>query len=116
MDPGLNAGRAESGARGYRPPRRSAGLASWGGSDASCGVGCGSVVLATNTQLHIGQAFKLSEIDAMNRRGELLNAAAIGLDVGGGVGLSVGAAWTITDWSRHRRSERAPLRVAWYRP
>jgi hypothetical protein len=87
-----------------------------GGAARLEGAGCDGAALATGAQLHSGQAFTLGEIDARNRRGEALNAAAIGLDIAGGVALAVGAAWTIADWSRHQRSERAPLRVAWRRP
>ena len=106
----------EPAGRGWRPPAGPLALLVGGGAALVVGIACGGAALATGGQLRSGKAFTLREIDAMNRRGEVLNAAAISLDIADGVALTVGAAWTIADWSRHRRSERAPLRVAWHRP
>ena len=102
----------ERAARGWRPPPGALALLVGRGAALLAGIGCGGTALATNGQLHSGQAFTLREIELMSSRGEVLNAAAIGLDIVGGVALTAGAVWTIADWSRHRRSERAPLRVA----
>lgn len=105
----------EPAGRGWRPPAGALALLVGGGAALVAGIACGGAALATGGQVRSGQAFTLSEIDAMSGRGEALNAAAIGLDIAGGVALTVGAAWTIADWLRHRRSEQAPLRVAWLR-
>lgn len=47
-------------------------------------IACGEAALDTSAQPHSGEAFTLREIDAMNIRGNALNAAAIALDTVGG--------------------------------
>lgn len=48
-------------------PRREQSLV-WGGVALVAGIACGSSALATNAQLHSGQAFTLGEIELMSRR------------------------------------------------
>ena len=97
---------AEPAARGWRPPAGALALLVGGGASLVTGIACGGAALATGAQLSSGQAFTLREIDALTGHGEALNAAAIALDIAGGVALAAGATWTIADWLKRGRTER----------
>jgi tetratricopeptide (TPR) repeat protein len=104
---------AAPGARGWRPPAGALGLLVGGGAALVAGLSCGGAAIATGMQLRSGQAFTLREIEALNSRGEVLNGAAIALDVVGGVALTAGGAWTLAAWLRRGRGEQAPRLALW---
>ena len=104
---------AAPGARGWRPPAGALGLLVGGGAALVAGLACGGAAIATGAQLRSGQAFTLREIEALSSRGEALNGAAIALDVGGGVALTAGGAWTLAAWLRRGRGEQAPRLALW---
>ena len=103
-----NPGKAPTvGGPGWRPPVGAVALAAVGGAVLLAGVACGGGALATSAHLYSGQAFTLREIEALNAQGQVLNGAAIGLDVLGGLSLAGGGVWLLTDWKRSR--ERAAV-------
>lgn len=65
------------------------------------GIGCGAGALATAQSLD-GTPMTLAQLDGLTQRGQALNAAAITLDVVGGLALVGGAGWFL--WHRLRRA------------
>ena len=61
------------------------------------GLGCGAGALVTG-QAFDGTPLTVPQLNDLTQRGQALNAAAITLDVVGGIALAGGVAWLV--WNR----------------